>query len=166
MILLATEGWQNKDIAVEVALDRRQVALWRQRFLQGRGLGLHSTRVQATLDSFDGKFIMQGGKVEVLEGGWPESVILLSFPRRDPNLVQSRLHIKRSCACAPLTWSVTSSWWTASVRTTRRTSMHSRYGTGSRREPSRAEPKPDLSRIWHGCLSVRLFPKLVREINV
>jgi transposase len=34
-ILLAAQGWQNKDIAVEVALDRRQVALWRQRFLQG-----------------------------------------------------------------------------------------------------------------------------------
>ena len=35
VILLAAQGWQNKDIAVEVALDRRQVALWRQRFLQG-----------------------------------------------------------------------------------------------------------------------------------
>jgi len=35
VILLAAEGWQNKDIAVEVALDRRQVALWRQRFLEG-----------------------------------------------------------------------------------------------------------------------------------
>jgi len=35
VILLAAEGWQNKDIAVEVSLDRRQVALWRQRFLQG-----------------------------------------------------------------------------------------------------------------------------------
>jgi hypothetical protein len=28
--LQAAQGWQNKDIAVEVALDRRQVALWRQ----------------------------------------------------------------------------------------------------------------------------------------
>ena len=35
VILLAAEGRQNKDIAFEVALDRRQVALWRQRFLQG-----------------------------------------------------------------------------------------------------------------------------------
>src|SRR5664280_2572549 len=35
VILLAAQGWQNKDIADEVALDRRQVALWRQRFLQG-----------------------------------------------------------------------------------------------------------------------------------
>ena len=35
VILLAAQGWQNKDIAVEVDLDRRQVALWRSRFLQG-----------------------------------------------------------------------------------------------------------------------------------
>ena len=35
MVLLAAKGWQNKDIAVEVGLDRRQVALWRQRFLDG-----------------------------------------------------------------------------------------------------------------------------------
>ena len=35
VILLAAQGWQNKDIAVEVALDRRQVALWRHRFQQG-----------------------------------------------------------------------------------------------------------------------------------
>jgi uncharacterized protein (DUF1330 family) len=37
-------------------------------------------RVQATLDPFDGKFIVQGGEEEVLEGSWAESVILLSFP--------------------------------------------------------------------------------------
>ena len=35
IVLLAAEGWQNKEIAVEVDLDRRQVALWRQRFLEG-----------------------------------------------------------------------------------------------------------------------------------
>ena len=35
VVLLACEGWQNKDIAVQVGLDRRQVALWRQRFLDG-----------------------------------------------------------------------------------------------------------------------------------
>ena len=28
VILLAAQGWQNKEIAVEVDLDRRQVALW------------------------------------------------------------------------------------------------------------------------------------------
>ncbi len=35
VILLAAESWQNKDIALEVGLDRRQVAMWRQRFLVG-----------------------------------------------------------------------------------------------------------------------------------
>ena len=35
IVLLAAQGWQNKDIAAEVDLDRRQVALWRQRFLDG-----------------------------------------------------------------------------------------------------------------------------------
>ena len=44
MILLAAQGWQNKDIADEVALDRRQVALWRQRFLQG---GIDAVRQDA-----------------------------------------------------------------------------------------------------------------------
>jgi transposase len=35
VIVLAAKGWQNKDIATEVKLDRRQVALWRRRFLDG-----------------------------------------------------------------------------------------------------------------------------------
>jgi len=37
-------------------------------------------QVQATLDPFGGKFIVQGGKMEILEGVWAGSVILLSFP--------------------------------------------------------------------------------------
>lgn len=35
VILLAAQGRQNKDIATQVNLDRRQVALWRRRFLAG-----------------------------------------------------------------------------------------------------------------------------------
>ena len=35
IVLLAAQGWQNRDIAAEVDLDRRQVALWRRRFLDG-----------------------------------------------------------------------------------------------------------------------------------
>ena len=35
IVLLAARGWQNKDIAAEVKLDRRQVALWRRRFIDG-----------------------------------------------------------------------------------------------------------------------------------
>ena len=35
VVLLAAKGWQNRDIANEVKLDRRQVALWRRRFIAG-----------------------------------------------------------------------------------------------------------------------------------
>ena len=35
VVLLAAEGRQNKDIADQAGLDRRQVALWRARFLAG-----------------------------------------------------------------------------------------------------------------------------------
>lgn len=35
IILLAARGWQNKAIAAEVKLDRRQVAMWRCRFSDG-----------------------------------------------------------------------------------------------------------------------------------
>jgi Winged helix-turn helix len=35
IVLLAAQGRQNKDIGAEVDLDRRQVALWRQPFLEG-----------------------------------------------------------------------------------------------------------------------------------
>ena len=37
-------------------------------------------RVQATLDPFGGKFIVQGGQIDVVEGAWPGSAIVLSFP--------------------------------------------------------------------------------------
>ncbi len=36
IVLLAAGGMQNKGIATEVGLDRRQVALWRSRFLRRR----------------------------------------------------------------------------------------------------------------------------------
>ena len=37
-------------------------------------------QVQATLDPFGGRFLVQGGQMDVLEGAWPGSVIVLSFP--------------------------------------------------------------------------------------
>jgi uncharacterized protein (DUF1330 family) len=36
--------------------------------------------VQSTLEPFGGKFLVQGGETEVLEGAWAESVIVVSFP--------------------------------------------------------------------------------------
>ncbi|MDR0478668.1 MAG: helix-turn-helix domain-containing protein [Burkholderiaceae bacterium] len=41
IVLLAAQGRQNKDIALQVGLDRRQVALWRSRFLQAGIAALH-----------------------------------------------------------------------------------------------------------------------------
>ncbi len=44
VILLAAQGWQNKEIAIEVDLDRRQVALWRSRLVRG-GVRRRSSRI-------------------------------------------------------------------------------------------------------------------------
>ncbi len=44
VVLLAAEGRQNKDIAVKAGLDRRQVAMWRERFLVG---GIEALRKDA-----------------------------------------------------------------------------------------------------------------------
>ncbi len=43
-MLLAAKGMQNKDIAADVGLDRRQVSLWRTRFLEG---GIEALRQDA-----------------------------------------------------------------------------------------------------------------------
>lgn len=37
-------------------------------------------RIQATLDPFDGHFLIHGAPAEVLEGEWPGSMVLIEFP--------------------------------------------------------------------------------------
>ncbi|MEV0297895.1 DUF1330 domain-containing protein [Nocardia sp. NPDC050710] len=37
-------------------------------------------RIQATLDPFDGRFVIHGPPVEVVEGDWPGSMVLIEFP--------------------------------------------------------------------------------------
>ncbi|SEG89035.1 Uncharacterized conserved protein, DUF1330 family [Nonomuraea solani] len=37
-------------------------------------------RIQSTLDPFAGRFIVHGGPVDVREGQWPGSVVMLAFP--------------------------------------------------------------------------------------
>ncbi|WP_194815118.1 DUF1330 domain-containing protein [Nocardia sp. XZ_19_385] len=37
-------------------------------------------RVQATLDPFGGRFLVHGPPLEVLEGDWPGTMVLLEFP--------------------------------------------------------------------------------------
>jgi uncharacterized protein (DUF1330 family) len=39
-------------------------------------------RIDATLAPFGGRFIVHGGEVEVLEGGWPGHLIIIEFPDR------------------------------------------------------------------------------------
>jgi uncharacterized protein (DUF1330 family) len=40
-------------------------------------------RIDATLAPFGGRFIVHGGRVEVLEGSWPGHLIVIEFPDRD-----------------------------------------------------------------------------------
>ncbi|SCF05419.1 Uncharacterized conserved protein, DUF1330 family [Micromonospora coriariae] len=37
-------------------------------------------RIQATLAPFEGRFIVHGGSVDVLEGDWPGDVVIIEFP--------------------------------------------------------------------------------------
>lgn len=37
-------------------------------------------RIQATLDPYGGKFLVHGAEVEVFEGNWPGSLVLIEFP--------------------------------------------------------------------------------------
>ncbi|MFI5760455.1 DUF1330 domain-containing protein [Streptomyces sp. NPDC051563] len=36
--------------------------------------------IQATMDPFEGRFLVHGKQVEVLEGAWPGTVVLIAFP--------------------------------------------------------------------------------------
>ncbi|MEV0245444.1 DUF1330 domain-containing protein [Nocardia sp. NPDC050712] len=37
-------------------------------------------RIQATLDPFQGRFLVHGPPLDILEGSWPGSMVLLEFP--------------------------------------------------------------------------------------
>lgn len=37
-------------------------------------------RIQATLDSFGGRFLVHGGDVDVREGEWPGTIVIIEFP--------------------------------------------------------------------------------------
>lgn len=41
----------------------------------------YRSQVQATLDDYDGRFVVRGGAVELLEGEWnPPRLVVLEFP--------------------------------------------------------------------------------------
>ncbi|RLP93529.1 DUF1330 domain-containing protein [Micromonospora sp. BL4] len=37
-------------------------------------------RIQSTLTPFEGRFIVHGGIIDVLEGDWPGDVVIIEFP--------------------------------------------------------------------------------------
>ena len=44
----------------------------------------YAARVQATLDPFQGRFLVRGGHTETLEGDWqPQRVVVIEFPSAD-----------------------------------------------------------------------------------
>lgn len=40
-------------------------------------------RIQATMDPFGGRFLVHGPHVEVKEGSWPGTIVILEFPTID-----------------------------------------------------------------------------------
>ena len=40
-------------------------------------------RIQATLDPFGGRFVVHGATVEVREGPWPGTIVVIAFPDID-----------------------------------------------------------------------------------
>jgi uncharacterized protein (DUF1330 family) len=40
-------------------------------------------RIQATMDPFGGRFIVHGPQVEVMEGSWPGTIVIIEFPDLD-----------------------------------------------------------------------------------
>lgn len=37
-------------------------------------------RIQSTMDPYHGRFLVHGGEVEVMEGEWPGTIVILEFP--------------------------------------------------------------------------------------
>lgn len=40
-------------------------------------------RIQVTLDPFEGRFLVHGAQVEVLEAPWPGTIVVIGFPDLD-----------------------------------------------------------------------------------
>ncbi|WP_263169967.1 DUF1330 domain-containing protein [Streptomyces sp. SCSIO ZS0520] len=37
-------------------------------------------RIQATMDPYQGRFLVHGAEVEVVEGSWPGKIVIIAFP--------------------------------------------------------------------------------------
>lgn len=40
-------------------------------------------KIDATLRPFGGRFVVHGGRLDVLEGDWPGDLVVIAFPDRD-----------------------------------------------------------------------------------
>lgn len=46
----------------------------------GEGIEAYMRAVDGTFTGFGGRFLVHGKKVEVLEGAWPEDLVIVAFP--------------------------------------------------------------------------------------
>lgn len=93
--------------------------------------------VEATLKPYGGKWLVLDAPVEVLEGEWPASAVLMEFPDMDTarNWYNSREY-QRSSASGPTTSSATWFWSILSAPTSRRPSGRGRFEPTSPRGPT------------------------------
>jgi uncharacterized protein (DUF1330 family) len=49
----------------------------------GPAVAEYLRRIDATLEPFNGRFVVHGGDVEVIEGSWPGNLIVIEFPDRE-----------------------------------------------------------------------------------
>jgi uncharacterized protein (DUF1330 family) len=54
---------------------------------RGPAIAAYLKRIDATLVDFGGRFIVHGGTLDVLEGSWPGSLVIIEFP--DMNAARS-----------------------------------------------------------------------------
>jgi uncharacterized protein (DUF1330 family) len=40
-------------------------------------------RIDATLDAYDGRFLIHGGRVNMLDGNWSGDLVVIEFPNRE-----------------------------------------------------------------------------------
>jgi uncharacterized protein (DUF1330 family) len=40
-------------------------------------------RIDATLDAYDGRFLIHGGRVDVMDGTWSGDLVVIEFPNRE-----------------------------------------------------------------------------------
>lgn len=51
--------------------------------VRGDAIAEYLERIDATLAPFGGRFIVHGGAVELLEGQWPGSLVVIGFPTHE-----------------------------------------------------------------------------------